>query len=78
MKTLYYTNIAILSFALTLLGGLLRMFAVHPSILYCGLICCFVILFLGIFPYRVRTKNPFLCEFVTIFFAVVLGVVTWF
>ena len=78
MKFLYYSNVAILSFSLTVLGGILRMFAVHPSILYTGLLVAFTILILGLLPYRIRSRNPFTTEFLAIFAALTLGSITWF
>jgi hypothetical protein len=54
------------------------MFAVHPSILYTGLLVAFTILILGLLPYRIRSRNPFTTEFLAIFAALTLGSITWF
>jgi len=78
MKFLYYSNVAILSFSVTVLGGIIRHYSTVPGIFYAGLTLAFLILALGILPYRIRIKNPLVPEFLTIFASTILGVILWF
>ena len=78
MKTLYFCNIAILTFSLAVLGGEVRHYSTVPGIFYAGLTLTFLILTLGIFPYRIRIKNPYLFEFLVVFCSLILGVGLWF
>lgn len=78
MKPLYYANLGILSFTLTVLGGELRHFSTVPALFYTGFSLIFLILIAGILPYRVRVKNPFTLEFLIILTSLILGVILWF
>lgn len=78
MKFLYYSNVAILSFSLTVLGGIIRYYSTVPGLFYAGLALAFLILTLGILPYRIRIKNPLLPEFLVLFCSLILGVGLWF
>ncbi len=77
MRFLYFVNVALLSFALTVLAGTLRVFSSYPEVFYAGLGMLFVILIIGILPYRVRARNPVFFEFLTIFAASIMGVLLW-
>lgn len=78
MKTLYFANVAILTFSLAVLGGVIRHYSSVPGIFYAGLALAFLVLVLGIFPYRIRIKNPCLSEFLVVFCSLILGVGLWF
>ena len=78
MKFFYYSNVAILSFSLTVLGGVIRHYSTVPGIFYAGLTLAFLVLILGVLPYRIRVKNPYLSEFLVVFCSLILGVGLWF
>ena len=78
MRFLQRTNTALLSFSLAVLGGELRHFSPYPSLFYTGLAITFIVLVMGVLPYRVRVKNPLALEFLIIFCSLILGCILWF
>ena len=78
MNFLYFVNVAILTFNIVVIAGVIKRFSQYPYFFNVGLAAVFIILILGLAPYRIRVKNPLAWEFLVIFVSSIMGVVLWF